>query len=62
MVYKQIEKKNIEFSEIAKITGMLIDLEILELDEVIEMLEDEDVLAERIKEALEVIYESESGN
>lgn len=41
---------------------MLIDLEILELDEVIEMLEDEDVLAERIKEALEVIYESESGN
>lgn len=38
---------------------MLIDLEILELEEIIDILNNEESLEERITEALEVIDESE---
>lgn len=34
---------------------MLIDLEILELDEIIEMLSDNNILQERINEAVEIL-------
>jgi hypothetical protein len=42
-----------------KITGMLIDLDVLEINDILEFLEDKDLLTERIKEANELI-ESES--
>ena len=37
---------------------MLIDLDILELEEIIEMLSNDEILKERINEAIEVINES----
>ena len=49
----------IESSQLSKITGMLIDLDILDLAEIIDMLESEDSLRERVKEAEEVINDSE---
>jgi polyadenylate-binding protein len=42
-----------------KITGMLIDLDVLEINDILEFLEDKDLLTERIKEANELI-ESEN--
>jgi len=38
-----------------KITGMLIDLDVLEVSEILEFLEDPELLKERIKEAKELI-------
>jgi polyadenylate-binding protein len=38
-----------------KITGMLIDLDVLEIQDIFEFLEDKDLLDERIKEARELI-------
>lgn len=38
---------------------MLIDLEILDLEEIIEMLEDDEIMRDRIKEAMEVIEETD---
>jgi len=42
-----------------KITGMLIDLDVLEISEIFEFLEDAELLKERINEAKELI-ESEN--
>jgi len=42
-----------------KITGMLIDLDVLEISEIFEFLEDPELLKERITEAKELI-ESEN--
>lgn len=50
---------DIDHSQVSKITGMLIDLEILELDEILEMLINEEFLKERINEALEIINEND---
>lgn len=44
---------------VSKVTGMLIDLEILDYEEIIDMLENSDSLKERINEALEVINDSD---
>lgn len=44
---------------VSKVTGMLIDLEILDYEEIIDMLENPDSLTERINEALEVINDSD---
>lgn len=57
MMYKQIEKMQTEPEKISKVTGMLIDTEILSLDEILEMLNDDNILQERIKEALEILSE-----
>ena len=40
---------------IPKITGMLIDLEVLEIDEIVEILTDDTLLRERIVEAQAII-------
>lgn len=58
-MYPKILNKNMDPSKVSKITGMLIDLDILELEEIIDILQNEASLKERIKEALEVIDESE---
>jgi len=42
-----------------KITGMLIDLDVLEITEIFEFLEDPDLLKERIQEAKELIENEE---
>jgi len=38
-----------------KITGMLIDFEVFEVSDIIEFLESDDALLERVKEAEELI-------
>lgn len=60
LMFNCVSKQGItDPAKISKITGMLIDLEILEFDEILDMLENEESLKERIKEALDVIEESE---
>ena len=58
MFEKVNNQENIDKSKVSKITGMLIDLEILEIDEIIEVLMNPISLSERVKEALEVIEDS----
>jgi RNA recognition motif-containing protein len=55
----EIEGLNDMNENISKITGMLIDLEILEIEEIINILKNQDELIERIKEALDVINEDQ---
>lgn len=43
---------------VPKITGMLIDLEILEYEEIIDILENDESLTERISEAIEVMNDT----
>lgn len=45
-----------------RITGMLIDLEVLELSEILDIIEDEETLNERVKEALEVLRDEDDNN
>jgi len=59
MFKKVSQQEEIEDSKVSKITGMLIDLEILEIEEIILMLTNPENLTVRVKEALEVIQESE---
>lgn len=42
-------------SQAPKITGMLIDFEVFEVSEILEFLENEELLKERVKEAEELI-------
>jgi len=51
--------KLVAAENVSKVTGMLIDLEILDYEEIIDMLENSDSLKERINEALEVINDSD---
>lgn len=44
---------------IPKITGMLIDLEVLELADIIEILENDEILNDRVKDATAIILEGE---
>ena len=59
LMYPKVQEKCDDHAKVSKITGMLIDLEILELEEIVDILNNEEALEERIKEALEVIEESE---
>jgi len=43
-----------------RITGMLIDLSVLEITEILDFLENPDLLKERVEEAKELILESEN--
>ena len=43
----------------SKITGMLIDFELLELVEMVDMINDDDNLQARISEAIEVLEDTE---
>ena len=43
-----------------KITGMLIDLSVLEVTEILEFLEDPELLQERINEAIDLLRQSEN--
>ena len=59
LMYKKVDAiQNIEQEKVSKVTGMLIDTEILDLDEIIELLVNDASLQERVQEALEVIDES----
>lgn len=46
----------------SKVTGMLIDLEVLEPDEIIAIIEDKNDLKERVSEAIQLINEEGMGS
>ena len=51
-MYEKVQNSGLtETNQVSKITGMLIDLEILEFEEILDILENEDSLHERINEA-----------
>ena len=60
LMFAKIQSTKLASSEnVSKVTGMLIDLEILDYEEIIDMLENVESLKERVDEALEVINDSD---
>lgn len=57
LMYNKVAEHTKNRSLIPKITGMLIDLEVLSIEEIIEILENRNILAERIEEAVKIIDE-----
>ena len=54
-------KQNVEDPDLVpKITGMLIDLEIFPIETVLEIIEKDDMLIEKIEEATEIIKEEDT--
>ena len=62
IMYQRVKQFNSDEKLVPKITGMLIDLDVLELDEILEIIELDDNLQERIAEAIEVINENVGEN
>jgi len=59
-MYKKVSMvDDIDKEHISKVTGMLIDLEILDLEEILEMLINDEFLKDRIVEAMEIINEND---
>ena len=61
LMYQRVAEITKNQNLIPKITGMLIDLEVLTIVEIIEILEKKDVLIERIDEAIKIIEEDGQG-
>lgn len=60
LMYHKVMESGLSNKDLApKITGMLIDLDILEITEIIEIMENKESLNERVNEALEVINSNE---
>lgn len=57
LMYQKVAEHTKNINLIPKITGMLIDLEVLSIEEIIEILENRAILAERIDEAIKIIEE-----
>ena len=60
LMYHKVMESGLSNKDLApKITGMLIDLDILDISEIIEIMENKESLNERVNEALEVINSNE---
>lgn len=59
LMYYRVSNQPIKKDLIPKITGMLIDLEVLDLSDIIEILTKDDVLNERIQDAISIINEAD---
>jgi len=59
LMYPLVEKEVDEADHVPKITGMLIDLEVLAVNEIIEILEADEYRSGRIQEAVAIIRDSE---
>lgn len=57
MFQRVSESKLASKTQIPKVTGMLIDMEILDYAEIIDILENDEALKERVNEALEILEE-----
>ena len=55
IMYQRVKSANPAEDLIPKITGMLIDLEVLALEEILEIIENDESLKERIDEAIDVL-------
>jgi len=58
-MYPLVEKNVSDKESVPKITGMLIDLEVLKSIEILEIMENEEALKERIEEAMGIINDTE---
>ncbi len=58
IMYLRVKKFKQDENLLPKITGMLIDLEVLDYDEIVEIIENDESLQERIDEAIDVITET----
>jgi hypothetical protein len=43
-----------------KVTGMLIDFEVLGIEEILDLIKTEDLLTTRVQEALDLIHDDEN--
>jgi len=59
LMYPLVEKTVQNPEHVPKITGMLIDLEVLKVSEIVEIMETTDALKDRIDEAIGIINETE---
>lgn len=59
LMYPLVEKSVTNPEHVPKITGMLIDLEVLKVIEIVEIMENQDALKDRIDEAIGIINETE---
>jgi polyadenylate-binding protein len=60
IMYKRVKNALKDETLVPKITGMLIDSDVLDFEEILEIIEDNKALEERIKEAIEVINANEN--
>ena len=60
LIFERVQKLDLQTDKAQKVAGMLSDLEIMEVEEIIEMLKDEDNLKSYVDEALEVLKETEN--
>jgi len=58
MLFPRVEKCAKEKTFVPKITGMLVDFDVFEVNEIMEFLENETILTERVREAEELLIES----
>merc|ERR1711988_537023 len=59
LMYPLVEANVSNPEHVPKITGMLIDLEVLRASEIVEIMENQDALKERIDEAIGIINDTE---
>lgn len=59
LMYYRVATQNVDKDLVPKITGMLIDLDVLELTDIIDILTKEDSLKEKIADAISVINDTE---
>jgi len=58
-MYPLVESNVQNAEHVPKITGMLIDLEVLRAHEIVEIMENQEALKDRIDEAIGIINETE---
>lgn len=58
-MYPLVEANVQNAEHVPKITGMLIDLEVLRAHEIVEIMENQEALKDRIDEAIGIINETE---
>ena len=58
MLYPLVEQQVNDEKLAPKITGMLVDFDVMEVPDILELIEDDQQLSERIEEAIELIKTS----
>lgn len=63
LVFSRISKSGLaSATDLPKVAGMLSDVEILEYEEIVDLLENEEALVDRVTEAVDIIRESSKTN
>lgn len=59
LMYYRVATQPVDKDLVPKITGMLIDLDVLELSDIIEILTKDEALKDRIADAINIINEAD---